>query len=225
MPTGFHAPARIGDERATEVWPAFGFAGAPLNEATVQSRSPLFEGAIARVRPGLTMAEAQKRIDALVQSLRRQFPGDYPAQSDWRVRLVPLKESVVGDVRQPLLFLFGAVALVLLIGCANVANLLLARASTRGREMAVRQALGGAPSRLMRQLLTESVVLSMLGGLLGVAILLAAKGSFVRLVPESVPRLNEISINWECWVSPLSPAHRGAVFDALHPRCTFVDST
>ncbi|HKW10881.1 MAG TPA: ABC transporter permease [Gemmatimonadaceae bacterium] len=222
MPAGFHAPARIGDERATEVWPAFGFAGAPLSEASVQARSPLFEGAIARVKPGLTIAEAQSRIDALVQALRRQFPGDYPPQSDWRVRLVPLKDSVVGDVRQPLLFLFGAVALVLLIGCANVANLLLARASTRGREMAVRLALGGAPSRLMRQLLTESVVLSVVGGVIGVAILLATKGSFVRLVPESVPRLHAISINWGVLGFAFAASlAAGAVFGlapALHVR-------
>ena len=84
----------------------------------------------------------------------------------------------------------------MLIGCVNVANLLLARASARGREMAVRQALGGAPSRLTRQLLTESVVLSVLGGIAGVAILVVAKGYLVRLVPESLPRLNEITISW-----------------------------
>ena len=196
MPPGFRAPARTREERATEVWPAFGFAGAPLDEASIQTRSALFPSAIARLTPGLTITEAQQRIDVLVHSLRQQFPADYPPSSDWRVRLVPLKESVVGDVRQPLLFLFGAVALLLTIGCANVANLFLARATTRGREMAVRQALGGAPSRLMRQLLTESVVLSVAGGLVGVGLLLATKDLLVRLVPDSVPRLNDITINW-----------------------------
>lgn len=196
MPPRFQAPAHTGEERRTEVWVAFGFAGAPLSEASVVSRSSLFPGATARLAPGLTIAEAQRRIDLLVQSLRREYPAAYPPQSDWHVRLVPLQTTVVGDVRQPLIVLLGAVALVLLIGCANVANLLLARATTRGREMAVRQALGGAPSRLMRQLLTESVVLSVLGGIVGIAVVLAAKGSLVRLIPDTVPRVNDITIDW-----------------------------
>jgi putative ABC transport system permease protein len=196
MPPGFQAPQQSAEERRTEVWPAFGFAGAPLNQATIQRRSGLFPGAIARLRPELAIEDAQTRVDALVQILRRQFPADYPPRSDWRVRLVPLRDNVVGDTRQALLFLLGAVVLVLLIGCANVANLLLARATSRGRELAVRQALGGAPSRLARQLLTESVVLSVLGGIVGVSLLVATKGSLFRLVPDSVPRLNDISISW-----------------------------
>ncbi|MGH7623099.1 MAG: ABC transporter permease, partial [Gemmatimonadaceae bacterium] len=120
MPPGFHAPGSTKEERSAEVWPAFGYAGDPLSPAMVQRRSSLFPGAIARLASGLTLEQAQRRVDALVQTLRRQFPGDYPARSDWRIRLVPLKDNVTGDVRQPLLFLFGAVLLVLLIGCANV---------------------------------------------------------------------------------------------------------
>jgi putative ABC transport system permease protein len=196
MPRGFQAPSKTTQERRTEVWPAFGYAGAPLSPASVQRRSSLFPGAIARLSPGLTLADAQRRVDVLVQSLRRQFPADYPPDADWHVRLVPLKDNVVGDVRQPLLFLFAAVTLVLLIGCANVANLLLARASARGREMAVRQAIGGSPSRLTRQLLTESIVLSLVGGLVGSVFLLAGRASLIRLVPESVPRLNDIGVDW-----------------------------
>lgn len=196
MPPGFQAPALTSEERHTEVWSAFGFAGKPLNEASVTGRTSLFPGAIARLAPGLTIDEAQRQVDVLVHTLRRQFPAAYPARVDWRVRLVPLQDYVIGDVRQPLLFLMGAVALVLLIGCTNVANLLLARSAARGREMAVRNALGGARSRLMRQLLTESVVLAAAGGVAGVVILLAAKDALLGLVPDSVPRLTAIGVSW-----------------------------
>ena len=196
MPPGFQAPGRAREERATDIWPAFGYSGAPLREATVRSRAPLFFGAIARLEPGLSIEQAQSRVDALVATLRRQYPADYRPETDWRIRLVPLRETVVGDVRQPLLFLFGAVALVMLIVCANIANLLLARGSARRRELAVRQALGAAPMRLVRQLVTESVLLSTIGGLLGVLTVVAAKRPLIRLVPTSVPRLNDISINW-----------------------------
>ena len=194
MPAGFQSPGRTKEERSAEVWPAMGFAGMPLT--TYQLRSQHFPGATARLKSGLTIADAQRRIDLLVASLRQQYPADYPPRSEWTIRLVPLKDNIVGDVRQSLLFLLGAVGLVLVIGCANVANLLLTRASARGREMAVRQALGGGPSRLTRQLLTESVVLSVLGGIVGVGILLLGRAYILRLVPQSLPRLNEITVGW-----------------------------
>jgi len=112
------------------------------------------------------------------------------------VRMVPLSESLVGNVRQSLMLLLGAVGLVLLIGCVNVANLLLARASARGREIAVRQALGATRTRLARQLLTESLLLSLAGGIAGVVILLATRKLLLNLVPDTFPHLNDISINW-----------------------------
>jgi predicted permease len=194
LPSGFRDEGRTTEERNSDMWVAAGFAAIPFPPPVRNLR--FTPGAIARIAPGLTMADAQSRLDVLVASLQKQYPADYPIQSAWRVRLVPLKESVVGNVRQSLLLLLGAVGLVLLIGYGNVANLLLARASARGREIAVRQALGAARSRLVRQLLTESLLLSLLGGLAGIAILFATRGPLLRMVPESLPRFNDISISW-----------------------------
>src|SRR5882762_8256745 len=141
MPPGFDAPGRTAEERNIEVWAATSFYGPPMSDHPPRNARNL-PTAIARLKPGLTIATAQIRVDALVNSLQKQFPGDYPLQSAWTVRLLPLKQRVVDNVRGSLFLLLGAVGLVLLIGCVNIANLQLARASAREREMALRQALG-----------------------------------------------------------------------------------
>jgi putative ABC transport system permease protein len=194
MPPGFHDPGTTLRERNIEVWAATSFFGPPLFDHPPRSGRNL-PTAVARLTPGLTLAAAQSRVDALVASLQKQFPADYPAHSEWTIRLVPLKDSVVGNVRQSLILLLGAVGLVLLIGCVNLANLLLARATARSREIAIRQALGGTRTRLIRQLLTESVLLSLAGGAAGLALLYGAQRSLLRFLPESLPRLNDISIS------------------------------
>jgi putative ABC transport system permease protein len=194
MPPSFREQGRSAEERDTELWAASNFAGPPAPAPMRGSRFSL--ETIARLEPGLSVATAQQHVDALVASLKMQYPGDYPAQSAWTVRLIPLSETVVGNVRQSLLLLFGAVGLVLLISCVNVANLLLARASARSREIAIRQALGAARARLVSQLLTESLLLFVLGGVTGFAVLFCARPFLLRLIPESLPRLNDISISW-----------------------------
>ena len=195
MPRGFRDQGATSDEQNVDLWLGAGFSGVPfpppLRDSRLSSRAVL-----ARVKSGLSMAAAQGRLDALVESLNKQYPADYPAQTRWTVRLVPLSESVVGSVRQSLILLFGAVGLVLLIACVNVANLLLARASARGREIAVRQALGARKARLIRQLLTEILVLFLLGGICGFAVLFCAQHFLLRLIPETLPHENNVAIGW-----------------------------
>ncbi len=195
MPRGFRDQGSTSNEQNVELWLGAGFAGVPfpppLRDSRLRSRA-----VIARLKPGLSIEAAQRHLDVLVESLKKQYPAEYPEQTAWTVRLIPLSETVVGSVRESLILLFGAVGLVLLISCVNVANLLLARTSVRSREIAVRQAMGAQRTRLIRQLLTESLLLFLLGGIAGFAILFLARKLLLRLVPESLPHLNDISINW-----------------------------
>jgi predicted permease len=195
MPRGFRDQGSTSDEQNVELWLGAGFAGIPFDPPQRGSRLRS-RAVLARLKPGLSVAAAQGRLDALIASLKKQYPGDYPPQTEWTIRLIPLSETVVGGVRQSLILLFGAVGLVLLISCVNVANLLLARASGRGREIAVRQALGAQRTRLIRQFLAETLLLFLLGGIAGFAILFFARRFLLQLIPQSLPHLNDISINW-----------------------------
>jgi putative ABC transport system permease protein len=192
MPAGFRDQGQTSEQVNTELWAADGFADRqqPIRGTRLQYET------VARLQPGLSLEAAQGRLDALAASLKKQYPADYPRQAEWTLRLSPLAETVVGNVRQSLIVLFGAVILILLISSVNVANLLLARASARAREIAVRQALGAQKARLIRQLLSESLLLFLLGGTAGLAILCCAQRFLLRLVPQSLTHLNDIVINW-----------------------------
>jgi predicted permease len=215
MPRGYRDLGSNSEERNTEVWLAAGLSGLPYPKPQRSSR--LHRQVTARLEPGLSIAAAQSQLDALVASLKSQFPVDYPPQVQWTIHLTPLSEAIVGNTRQTLVLLFGAVGLVLLISCVNVANLLLARASGRGREIAVRQALGAQSPRLIRQLLTESLLLFLLGGIAGVAILFSAKNLLLRLVPDSLPTLNDIAVSWNVLAFAVALSVVGGIVFGLAP--------
>ena len=152
---------------------------------------------IGKLKPGVSIKQAQAEMDTITAHLRRDYPETYPPNGGLTFGIVPLLEQVVGDVRRTLYVLLGAVAFVLLIACANVANLLLSRAVARQKEIAIRTAMGANRIRIARQLLTESILLALSGGVLGVLFSYWSLHWIHILGPKSVPRLNAISINRE----------------------------
>jgi putative ABC transport system permease protein len=193
LPPGFRHPGPTvsGD---VEVFGAGGFIGDPFPKPMRGTR--VLVNGIGRLKPGLSLAQAQARLTAMAAELRRAFPGDYPPRAQWTIEIRPLQETLVGNVRPMLLVVLGAVILIVLIVSLNIANLLLARASGRQQEMAVRLSLGASRGRLMRQMVTESMLLSVIGGAAGIATAVGTLGFILRVVPSNVPRLNEVRIDW-----------------------------
>src|SRR5271170_336701 len=177
-----------------EVWLTAGFSADPAPKPVRSAR--FLSGAIARLKPGMTLPQAQAKLEVMSTQIRRDFASDYPSGSNWTVRILPLQESLVGNVRPILLVLMGAVILVILIACVNIANLLLARASGRQREMSMRLALGASRGRMVRQMLTESVFLSLIAGVVGILTAELVLHFVIRFVPFKIPRQSEISIDW-----------------------------
>src|SRR5690349_76167 len=193
LPRGFRHPGPTisGD---VEVFGAGGFIGDPFPKPMRGTR--ILVHAIGRLKPGLTLAQAQARLTAMAAELRQAFPGEYPPRAQWTIEIQPLQETLVGNVRPMLLVVLGAVILIVFIVSLNIANLLLARASGRQQEMAVRLSLGASRGRLVRQMVTESMLLSLIGGAAGIATAVGTLGFILRFVPSNVPRLNEVRIDW-----------------------------
>jgi predicted permease len=193
MPPGFRHPGRTLNTDV-DIWIATGFNALPFPVPAARSQR-MIPGAIGRLKPDLTVAQAQAGLDAYISQLSRQYPTEYPAASAWAVRLVPVKEDLVGPQRKELLMLFGAVGFVLLIACVNIANLLLTRSSGRRREIAIRLTMGASRAQLASQLLTESTLLSVISGVVALLTVLFFKNAIVSLAPSDIPRLNEVDVS------------------------------
>jgi putative ABC transport system permease protein len=177
MPPGFDYPAQ------SELWVPF-----PV-EAAAERRDNRYLNVIARLKPGVTPVQAQAQLDSINARLAQSY---HETNSGWTVKVTNLRERLVGAMRLSLLVLLGAVAFVLLIACANVANLLLARATVRAKEIAVRTALGASRWRIIRQLLTESALLSLVGGGLGLLLSVWLTRLLISISPPNSPRFDEI---------------------------------
>jgi len=182
MPPSFKFP-----HKDAEIWVPMA-----LNDDQKRSRGSFGYYAIGRLKPGVSIQQAQAEMGTIASNLANQYPN---ILEGYGVNLVPLHQQVTGKVRPALLVLLGTVAFVLLIACANVANLLLARAAGREREIAIRTALGANRVRLIRQLLTESALIGLAGGAVGLLIAKWGLSVLIALSPEDIPRLDQIGID------------------------------
>jgi predicted permease len=189
----------------------------PLGQSTdprIENRAARFIRVIARLRRGVTITEAQSELALIARHLAEQYP---ESDNGFTMRVHRLQEELVGDVRTTLWLLLSAVGLVLLVACVNIASLLLTRAISRERELAMRAALGAGWGRLVRQCLTESAVLGVCGGFLGILVAKISVRPFVTLWPGSLPRADEIHLDWRVFAFGMGVSLLSALFFGLAP--------
>jgi putative ABC transport system permease protein len=205
-------PLETGLPDRVQVFTPLGF-----NEGERRSYGLPFLHVLGRLKPGSTVAGARSELSGIFERLAISAGAPSPRSRGWAVKLTPLMESIVGNVRPVLMSLLGAVGFLLLIACSNVASLLLARATARATEMAVRAALGASRGRLVRQLLTESLALSLLGGCLGLLFADLGLSALLALAPETLPRAGRIAIDWRALAVTAAVAVSSAGLFGLAP--------
>lgn len=192
LPPQFHHPSTPG-LHPVDMWITSGFRADPFPPPQRSVR--FIPGIIARLKPGITPQQAQAQLEVFSDSLRREYGSDYLATAGWSLSVTPLTEVVAGSARTLLTSLLLAVGLILLIACVNVANLLLVNATARQREMALRLALGATRGRIIRQMLTESVLLSLMSAAAGLGAAAIGVRVLLRVLPSQLPQLNPIGLD------------------------------